>query len=54
VALEDELPIEQILLYRAHARAIHVRGGTTMPNSDSRSPRGGGTRRSLLTSTKLA
>jgi hypothetical protein len=28
LALEDELPIEQILLYRALARAIHVRGGT--------------------------
>jgi hypothetical protein len=33
LALEDELPLEQIILYRSLARAIHVRGGTEMPES---------------------
>jgi len=33
LALEDLFPIEQILLYRSIARAIHVRGGTEMPES---------------------
>jgi hypothetical protein len=33
LALEDDLQVEQILLYRALARAIHVRGGTEMPES---------------------
>jgi hypothetical protein len=31
--IEDELSIEQILLYRHIARKIHVRGGTKMPSS---------------------
>ncbi|GAX12581.1 hypothetical protein FisN_13Lh037 [Fistulifera solaris] len=31
--IEDELSIEQILLYRRIARKIHVRGGTKMPSS---------------------
>lgn len=33
LAIEDELPVEQILLYRSIARTVHVRGGTEMPNS---------------------
>lgn len=33
LAIEDELPIEQILLYRSIARAIFVRGGQSMPVS---------------------
>jgi hypothetical protein len=31
--IEDELPVEQILLYRAIARALRVRGMKKMPNS---------------------
>jgi hypothetical protein len=33
LSIEDELPVEQILLYRSIARSIHVRGGTAMPAS---------------------
>jgi hypothetical protein len=33
LVLEDELPIEQILLYRSIARSIRVRGMTQMPKS---------------------
>jgi hypothetical protein len=33
LALEDELPVEQILLYRSIARSVHCRGGTEMPDS---------------------
>lgn len=33
LCIEDELCIEQILLYRAIARKIHVYGGTEMPRS---------------------
>lgn len=32
-SIEDELPIEQVLLYRAIARILHVAGETTMPPS---------------------
>jgi N-terminal region of Chorein or VPS13 len=32
LAIEDELPIEQILLYRSIARAVHVCGGKEMPD----------------------
>eukprot|EP00934_Nitzschia_sp_Nitz4_P002078 Nitzschia sp. Nitz4//scaffold140_size61219//29533//49080//NITZ4_006440-RA/size61219-augustus-gene-0.64-mRNA-1//-1//CDS//3329536227//2078//frame0 len=33
LAIEDELPLEQILLYRSIARSVRVRGMTTMPDS---------------------
>lgn len=43
LAIEDELTVEQILLYRSLARAVYVRGGNSMPESilelrDSMSP----------------
>ena len=33
LVIEDELSVEQILLYRSLARAVHVRGGTELPTS---------------------
>lgn len=33
VSIEDELHVEQVLLYRAIARAVHVKGMATMPES---------------------